>query len=178
MKAVINKNKYKFRKYSSSLPILFQREKSKLAKILPKNTPIEHVGSTSVPRLGGKNIIDIAIFTPRNKLKTYTAGLSKIGFKETTKHPADNRRIFMQRVITEKGKERRVHIHLTLTRAFLRSFILFRDYLRMHPAARDKYARIKKEAARLAQGDSKKYWDYKNSFLEKTTEKALVWGQK
>lgn len=60
--------KYIFKSYDPLFKELFDKEKSKLKKILQKNTEIEHVGSTSVSGLGGKGIIDIAIKTPRKKL--------------------------------------------------------------------------------------------------------------
>src|SRR3989344_2814880 len=63
----INKDKYKFEKYNPIYKILFQKEKAKLIKIFPKSQ-IEHVGSTSVPDLGGKGIIDIAISAPKNQI--------------------------------------------------------------------------------------------------------------
>ena len=49
--------KYKFRKYDPKFGELFKREKAKLKKIIP-GIKIEHIGSTAVPSLGGKGIID------------------------------------------------------------------------------------------------------------------------
>ena len=168
-----NFQKYKFRKYDKIYPKLFDKEKNKIERSLGKNIKIEHVGSTAVPGLGGKGVIDIAIFTPRNKLKSFISGLNRLGFRETPGHPRDNRRIFMQRAIKEKGKERRVHIHLTLTKAFWDSFIAFRNYLRNRERERNKYAKIKKGAVKHAKGNGKKYRDYKNNFLERLTKSAL-----
>jgi len=47
-------NKYVFKKYRKSYPLFFQKEKKRLKKIFPR-AEIEHVGSTSIPGLGGKN---------------------------------------------------------------------------------------------------------------------------
>ena len=71
------------------------------------------------------------------------------------------------------GKERRIHIHLTLNNKFWKSFIAFRDYLRNHDNSRDKYAKIKKEAVKHAKGEGKKYRQYKDKFLEKLSKEAL-----
>lgn len=56
--------KYVFRRYNSKYELLFNKEKAKLKKILPK-AKIEHVGSTAVKGLGGKGIIDISIIVPK-----------------------------------------------------------------------------------------------------------------
>jgi GrpB-like predicted nucleotidyltransferase (UPF0157 family) len=163
--------KYKFVKYDPNYLKLFNKYKSQLIKSLGNDIKIEHVGSSAVPGLGGKGIIDIAIFTPKNKLKTYILGLRELGFKETIDHPADNRRIFMQMVTKEKGKERRVHVHLALTNTFWDSFISFRDYLRKNKKVRDEYARIKKQGAKFAKGDAKKYRKSKEEFIIKSHKK-------
>lgn len=165
--------KYKFRKYDSIYPELFEKEKKRIMKILGKNIEIEHVGSTSVPGLGGKGIIDIAIKTPKNKIKLFIKRLKKVGYEYNPEHPKDARRIFLQRRIFYKGKERRVHIHLTLNKLFWDSFIVFRDYLINDNKSCKEYAQIKKEAIKYAKGDGKKYRDYKNSFLQKILKKAL-----
>lgn len=165
--------KYKFRKYDPIFPILFEKERKKLTKILGEEIKIEHVGSTSVPGLGGKGIIDISILTPKTKLKSYMKKLKKLGFNEVPNHPGDDRRIFMQKVKFEGKKESRVHIHLCLTKEFWDSFIIFRDYLKKNKKAMEDYANIKKEAAKHAKNDGKKYGAHKMDLLKKLVKKAL-----
>ncbi|MCX6750498.1 MAG: GrpB family protein [Candidatus Pacearchaeota archaeon] len=164
--------KYTFKPYSSKFKELYLKEKSKLKKILPTNTKIEHVGSTAVPGLGGKGIIDISILSPKKNLKRYMQSLEKEGF-EYKPHPGDDKRKFMQKIIKYKEKERRVHIHLCLTKEFWNSFIAFRDYLRENNVARDEYAKIKREGAKCAKGDGKKYSEYKMDFLKKLAKEAI-----
>jgi len=55
--------KYVFKAYSPIFPKLFEKEKDRIKKILGENDLIEHVGSTAVPGLGGKEINDIYIET-------------------------------------------------------------------------------------------------------------------
>ncbi len=69
--------KFSFNKYSYKYKQLFNREKSKLRKVIP-NVKIEHVGSTSISGLGGKCIIDIAIRTPKNKVDQFLKKLQGI----------------------------------------------------------------------------------------------------
>lgn len=164
---------HSFNKYPSNITNLFQQEKTRLLKALGSKAKVEHVGSTAVPGLGGKGILDIAIWTPKNKLKDYISKLKKLGFEDRPNHPANDKRVFMLRVIKENDKERRVHVHLTLNKDFWNTFISFRDYLREHKDLRDEYSRIKKEGAKIAKGNGKKYMDYKNKFIETITKKAM-----
>lgn len=169
---IINKEKYKYRKYSKTYPIMFKKEKSKLVKAIP-SLEIEHVGSTSVPGLGGKEIIDIAIKTPINKVKQVVRKLELLGYKTDPDHPKNSKRVYLKKIMNYNGKERRVHIHLTVNKKFWNSFIVFRDYLKNHNKERDAYAKIKKQASSYAKGEADKYRKYKKALLEKIMKKAL-----
>lgn len=164
--------KYVFRNYSAEYPLLFAREKRKILKIIPR-AKIEHVGSTSIPNLGGKGIIDIAIKTPKSKIEIYRNALKKLGYEPNPHHPDDSRRIYLEKRIQSGGKERRVHVHLTLTDNFWNSFISLRDYLRVHNKERNKYAKIKREAIKLCKGEGQRYHGYKHQFLENLQKRAL-----
>lgn len=164
--------KYSYKKHSKKYKELFSREKSSLRKFFP-NMEIEHVGSTSIPGLGGKGIIDIAIKTPKNKLNQFMKKLGKLEYESASDHPITNNSAFLQKMIKYKRKERRVHVHLVFNQKFWNSFIIFRDYLKNHDKERDAYAKIKKEGAKLARGGAEKYRKYKKSFLEKIMERAL-----
>jgi GrpB-like predicted nucleotidyltransferase (UPF0157 family) len=159
--------KYSFNEYSEKYKQLFNKEKSKLKRVFPNNIKIEHVGSTSIPGLGGKGIIDIAIKTPKSKLNQFIKKLEKLGYKSTEDHPTSSQSAFFQKIIKYSGKERRIHIHLTFTDIFWDSFIAFRDYLTNNDKERDEYARVKKKAVKHAKGEAEKYRTYKKTFLRK-----------
>ena len=165
--------KYVFKKYDKIYPVTYEREKAKLLAILPKNVKIEHVGSTAVPGLGGKGIIDIAILTSKKNVKDYMAKIRRLGYESNLRHPGDDRRIFMQKVIVRNGKERRIHVHLCLTREFFDSFIVFRDYLIGNKNDREEYARVKKEGARMAKGYGDVYGAHKEEIIVKLFRRAL-----
>lgn len=167
----INKKKYVFLPYSPKYPSMFLNEKKKIEKVLGKNIRIEHVGSTSIPNLGGKGIIDIAIKSPKNKFSQLTKRLEKIGYRYNPAHPGDSRRRFLEKITNYSGKERRVHVHLCLSQKYFNSFIIFRDYLKTNKKECERYAEIKKAAVKHAKGEGKKYREYKNKFLEKAMEK-------
>jgi len=165
-------NKYKFVRYSKEYPKLYKKEEAKIKKILGNNVNIEHVGSTSVPSLGGKGIIDIAIRTPKSKINYYINKLNKIGYKFNPEHPGTNKSKFLQRRIISKGKERRIHVHLFLNNAFWDTFIIFRDYLKKSKKARDEYVKIKKKAAVYSKQEGKRYRAYKERCILNIMKKA------
>lgn len=73
--------KYIFKPYSDLFPSLFNKEKERIASQLLKKASIEHVGSTAVPGLGGKGIIDIAIAVDKSDMENATAALQELGYE-------------------------------------------------------------------------------------------------
>lgn len=162
-------DRYIFKPYNKKSPSLFEKEKAKLRKILGDKDEIHHVGSTAVPGLGGKGIIDIAVAIPKSKMKTIMNKLIKSGF-EYSPRPLDEERKFLKK----KTKNPSVHIHLTWKNSkILKSFLAFRDYLRHNKEARETYSKLKKKAVIHAKGEGEKYREYKNNFLRETVRKAI-----
>ncbi|MFH1840090.1 MAG: GrpB family protein [Nanoarchaeota archaeon] len=159
--------KYVFKKYSSRFPKLFTREKTKLKKFLPKNAKIKHIGSTAVPGLGGKGIIDVFISVNKKEIKKTKENLGKHGYKLKPTGGSKQRKFF-EKDYTYNKKTRRVHIHLTFhdSQEFKKA-INFVKYLRNNPKITKEYAKIKKQGARLAKGNAKTYQKHKKKFLEK-----------
>lgn len=164
--------KYKFRKYRKDYPLLFLKEKRKLMKILPKEAIIEHIGSTAIPGLGGKGMIDITIVVPKNKINLCMKKLQNKGFIYKPKSP-DNQRKYLEKRIIYNQIERRVHLHLTYKNSQIyRNFILFRDYLRKNKKIAEEYANVKKKALIYAKGNGKLYLIYKQKFINKIINRA------
>ncbi len=164
--------KYSFNKYSEKYVLLFNREKNKLKKIFT-GAEIEHVGSSSIKGLGGKGIIDVAISVPKNQIQNSIKKLEKNGY-DLRPNGGDKERFFFQKVIKYKRNERRVHIQLTHSNSETwKSLLAVRDYLRKNPKLIEDYERIKKEAIKHADGEGKKYREYKKSFLQKIENLAL-----
>lgn len=161
----IDIEKYKFRPYDSKFKKLFIVEKQKIKKILSCASAIEHFGSTSVPGLGGKGIIDIIISVPRNRLAGSKRILEKNDyiFSETG---GDKERFFFAKKYKYGGKIRRVHLHLTFNGSVgFHHALMVREILKNDPKVRRDYVKLKKEASKLCKGDGKFYRNYKNPFL-------------
>ena len=165
--------KYVFRKYNPEYRAFFTSEKKKIAKALGSMAKIEHVGSTSVPGLGGKGIIDIAVGVPKSKLVETKKKLEKAGyeFREKASYPE---RLFFRIDYPCKNRKRRIHIHLTkFNGQDWKEMIGFRDYLLKHPEAVEQYVKIKKEGVKKALGDGEKYRKHKEKFIQNILKKVL-----
>ena len=169
---MINLEKYSFNDYSRTYVRQFYNEKNRLKKIFP-DAIIEHVGSSSVPNLGGKGIVDIAVAVNKRDIShaIKTLQYNDYEYRPNSKAPD---RWFFQRIIVRSGIERRIHIQLTYDNSdSWRSMIAVRDYLRKHRDVAEKYASIKKEAVIRAKGEGKEYREYKHSFLDRIKKLAL-----
>ena len=104
--------KYHFRPYPAQSKNWFRQEKVKLQRLLGSSVSVFHVGSTAIPGMGGKGILDVLITIPRATTRRATRILEKGGYvkKKTTKHPT---RIFFAKDLSVKGRAKRMHIHLT-----------------------------------------------------------------
>lgn len=134
---------------------------------------IEHVGSTSVPGLAAKPVIDIDVVIPdRSCLPDVVAALAKIGYSHEGDKGIPGREAFHY-----VGKEhlRTHHLYVCAADADeLKRHIAFRDYLRSHPEAVAEYAKIKKEGAALYPWDIDSYIEYKGPFIDSIYSKLGV----
>lgn len=150
---------------------LFTEAQEVLQKTLPESE-IHHVGSTSIPGLGGKGIIDILIAIP-DWTKKAEAGekLMKLGF--THVHKEIDNRIFMSRVGETIKND--VHLHLTyIDSSEYKSFLTFRDYLRSHPEEAAEYMKQKHQWLRSASGHRQFYTASKNDYIARILALASV----
>jgi GrpB-like predicted nucleotidyltransferase (UPF0157 family) len=135
---------------------------------------IDHIGSTSVPGLAAKPVIDVQIsvesFEP---LEVFKAPLERLGFV----HRADNPEL-TKRYFREAPGQRRTHVHVRRLGSFSQQLpLLFRDYLRVHPAAADVFADAKRRYADRFRDQREKYVAAKESFVWDIVRRADTWAQ-
>jgi len=158
--------KYMFRKYKKNYPSLFNKEKEKLEKILPKDARVEHIGSTAVPNLGGKGILDILIGIKKQEINDTKNRLINAGYTLKLSGGEKNR-IFFEKDYKKVFGTRRVHLHLTAYNSKVwNQHIKIRNILRGDKKIADEYSKMKKEAVKFAEGSGEKYRQYKRKFLE------------
>ncbi len=166
-------SKYVFKPSSSLYPHLFEQERQRIAASLTRPAAIEHVGSTAVPGLGGKGIIDLAIAGAPVDLAQLSGDLQAAGYEFRPRAgTADRRFLRMDRPDPLDGI-RRYHIHLTYPECpEWGAMLAFRDYLRTHPDEAAAYAHAKQVAAEQATGDGQRYMDLKTPMLEHILQAA------
>ncbi|MCL5784847.1 MAG: GrpB family protein [Patescibacteria group bacterium] len=166
--------KYIFKPYDPAFPKLFELEKNRIRKILGENDLIEHIGSTSVPGLGGKGIIDICIATNKKNLKAVSKKIQEIGYEFGPKGGSAER-LFHKISLKDENKKLRIyHVHLTFKESQeWDNVIVFRGYLRTHPEEVKKYSEIKKIAAEKANENREVYIKIKSPLIDEMVEKAL-----
>jgi GrpB-like predicted nucleotidyltransferase (UPF0157 family) len=167
------KQKYKFKPYKKNYPALYKIEKQRLKQFLPHNSKIEHIGSTAIPGLGGKGIIDIVALVDKEELDRFRKILETKGY--IYKPNVGNKdKVSFVKDYKNGNSLRRVHVHLTYkgSKTWTKT-ISFRDYLLKNKNIAKEYAKIKKEAAKLVDDSGKIYRKYKSSFVDKITILAL-----
>jgi GrpB-like predicted nucleotidyltransferase (UPF0157 family) len=122
---------------------------------------IEHVGSTSVPGLPAKPIVDVQVSVADVADETaYVALLEGIGLQ------LRSRDVFHRYFRPFPGRPRDVHVHVCgVGSQWEAEHLHFRDYLCTHPAARDQYARVKRDAAARWADDGLAYTDAKTEVI-------------
>lgn len=134
---------------------------------------IEHVGSTAVPGLPAKPIVDIQVSVADiEREPEYVTQLEGVGLQLRTRD--DLHRFFRP----FPDQPRAVHVHVCPAGSrWERDHVLFRDYLRTHPAARDAYADAKRRAAALWRRDRLAYTDAKTDIVLGIMEDAGHWAR-
>jgi GrpB-like predicted nucleotidyltransferase (UPF0157 family) len=150
--------------YSTEWQRLFAEERRRLlAAVGAYVVDIQHVGSTSVPGLAAKPIIDIGIAVKNFEDASVCVGpIELLGYAYKGENGIPRRRYF------ERGSPGSYHLHLNeLGSRAWENQILFRDYLIRHPEASQEYATIKIALARKFPLDRDGYLAAKAPFIER-----------
>jgi len=161
--------------YDFSWPLLFEGEKAKILSVIAKKVvSIEHVGSTAVPGLGAKPIIDIMVgIRHLSDARGCIEPLETIGYEYVPEYEDSlpERRYFRKGPSNVPNK----HYHLHMVEYggdFWIRHLLFRDYLRAHPQVAGEYYRLKKELAAKYGLNREAYTEAKTLFIESIVAKA------
>jgi GrpB-like predicted nucleotidyltransferase (UPF0157 family) len=159
--------------YDPAWAAAFARWRERLAAALgPAAVRIEHMGSTAVEGLAAKPVVDIMVCVP--DVEEEAAFLPAI---ESTGVPLRSRETGHRYFRPAPPDPREVQIHVWQTgSAEERVHLLFRDYLRVHPAAREAYAAAKQEAAERFRDDRIAYNEAKSGLILDALEAAERWA--
>lgn len=158
--------------YDPQWPTLFEEERRKVLNLIgDKVLAIEHIGSTAVPGLGAKPIIDMmaGVQGPAEADQCIPM-LRKIGYTSFTPSQGSDRYYCCGKGPHSAG----YHLHLVRFKSHeWEKHLLFRDYLRTHLEIARQYYELKKELAVKYNSDRGGYTEAKASFIEPVIAKAF-----
>lgn len=154
--------------YDPAWATLFEEEREQLRALLG-DVPIEHIGSTAIPGLPAKPIIDVMVGVESLELARLSIpALLEVGYHYVAAYEA----AIPDRLFFFKGDPRTHHLHLTrVGSSFWKEKLLFRDWLRSHPDDRQAYGALKAELARRFD-DTNDYAEAKGPFVEAVLARA------
>ncbi len=133
---------------------------------------IDHIGSTSVPGLDAKPVIDVQI-SVRQLDDAYIDRLEAAGWIYRKDNPDLSKRYFREPLGCP-----RVHIHVREQGSWSEQLsLLFRDYLRAHSEDCSRYAKHKYELMKLYPSQRTKYIEQKGPPIWEILQRAHVWSQ-
>ena len=164
--------------YDPEWPAMYDTEKELILSTVGELVVgIEHVGSTSVPGLGAKPIIDIMAAVLRLEDTVHIIGpLRSIGYTYVPQYEEfiPERRYFLKRA--EEPASHHLHV-VEPTTAFWEDHLLFRDYLRASPKEAKDYDLFKRELASEITQDRVAFTNGKTPFIEPALERARRWRE-
>ena len=156
--------------YDAEWPLTYEREAARIRAALSSVVLLlEHAGSTSVPGLPAKPIIDIVLAVPDSADEAaYVPALEAVGYRLAVREPD----WFEHRCL--KRPEPAVNLHVfTDGSEEIDRMLAFRDWLRAHPDDRDLYLRTKRELAARSWVFIQDYADAKSEVIAEINERAL-----
>ena len=155
--------------YDPNWALSYEREEARIRSILGDRViRIEHVGSTSVPGLHAKPVIDIALEVPESAAESaYVPELEREGYVLRIREPD----WFEHRLF--KGPDREINLHVfTAGCAEVDRMVLFREWLRANNDDRRLYARAKRELAARDWKYMQQYADAKTAVVHEIMDRA------
>lgn len=170
------KRQYSIQPYDPEWISQFESIKEKLIPIFKnKAVSIEHVGSTSIPGMSAKPLIDVLItikliepFIEEKK------AMEAEGYLWGENYIEPNSIIFYKENPEDKSKTENIHVCVEGSGKALQ-FIQTRDYVRAHPERAAAYSELKKQLVLQYPGDYPAYRAEKKSFLDETERLTIEW---
>ena len=159
----------------------FRAEAERLAATLGDEVvAVHHVGSTAIPGIKAKPIIDILLEVREvERLDDLGSEMAALGYEARGKFGLPGRRFFVK----DTDGRRTHHVHAYATHAYstgnpeLERHLAFRDFMISHPEHADAYGRLKEDLAERFPTDIEGYMDGKDAFIKEMERRGLAWSR-
>lgn len=160
--------------YNPDWPHMADRYAEQLQVLGSTLVTVHHIGSTAVPGLIAKPIIDlIPLVTDLSELDSARGRVESLGYSWHGEYGIPERRYC---TLSSETGHRVVQLHFFMSGSpHATRHIAFRDYLRSHPDAAAAYADEKRRSRDLHPNDSHAYTDQKDGWIRRTEATALAW---
>ncbi|MED0678851.1 GrpB family protein [Aneurinibacillus thermoaerophilus] len=159
--------------YNEKWPELFQEEANKIKSVFGDEAiNIYHIGSTAIPHIHAKPIIDILVEVKDvDKVDSFNDEMEQLGYK-----PKGENGIAYRRYFTKGGNNRTHHVHVFKTGSeHITRHLAFRDYLITHKDEANTYSELKQKLSKQFTYNAEKYTQGKDWFIKEIQANALKW---
>lgn len=163
------KDVLQFLPYNPEWKRLFEEEKQQLQSVIGKNIlDIQHIGSTSIPGIIAKPILDIGIAVHNFEQAALSIEpITRIGYTYRGEKGISKRHFFI------KGNPTTHHLHMfEIESTNWKNHLIFRDYLRQNLEIVKQYAELKIQLLQKYKGDRDAYQEAKKPFIEQVLKQA------
>lgn len=168
------KRKYLFVDYDPNWVIQFASIKNFLSSIFTNALAIEHVGSTSIPGMQAKPVIDVLVVVEKmENFEKEKQAMTAAGYEWGENYIAPKSLIFFKLGV---GDEKIENIHIFEKDSLkTRQFLIMRDFFRAHPDLAKEYSDLKRKNHEAHPDDYPAYRRAKTAFLDNMEKKAYEW---
>jgi GrpB-like predicted nucleotidyltransferase (UPF0157 family) len=166
--------------YQDHWPQLYAEESALIKPVFGSDLLyIEHIGSTSIPNMRAKPVIDILVVVkPASDIPSFYNGMKRHGYDcrgecLDAPFPGTPGRYYFSK---NKNGIRHSHVHVCHAgHREIKDYLAFREYLRAHPDMARDYGNLKAELASKYSHDNFQYMMGKNDFVKDLIRKSLIW---
>ena len=155
---------------------LFKAEADKIAAILRQEViAIHHIGSTAIPNISAKPIIDILVEVHDiEKIDDFNDEMMGLAYQPKGEFGIPGRRFFVK----GNASARTHHAHIFQNGdPKVELYLSFRDYMIAHSEEAQAYSRLKEELAQKFPEDIESYIEGKDGFIKEMNRKAQAWRE-
>lgn len=135
---------------------------------------VHHIGSTAIPRILAKPVIDmLVVVTDINLVSMQSVGMEKLGYETMGEFGISGRRYFRK----DDGQGTRTHhVHVfEQGNSHIERHLAFRDFLIFHPDWAAQYSELKRDLAAKHPNSMESYIEGKNGFIQQVDQLAAAW---